>query len=116
MAAKNAKHSLKPDYMHLDKDGELFYYFTDGMTEGEDAPLFAWVDAVARDRDNIHAEENSLAIKVDLPTVTDEMIEWFAGEPVDGRFQVSADCKDRLEVLRKQLADALAKFDKVDYV
>ncbi|QBJ02693.1 hypothetical protein MZD04_gp166 [Pseudomonas phage Psa21] len=111
-----ATYTLKPDHMNLNKAGELFYYFTDAMPEGEDAPLFAWVDVVARDKENIRAPENTLAIQVDLPTVTDEMIEWFAGSPIDGRFQVDVASKERLEVLRKQLADSLAKFDLVDYV
>ena len=116
MAEKDGYFIIKPDHMHLDKSHDLFYYFTDSIQGEDDAPLYAWAEAVVRDKDNFHAQENALCIKVDLPTVTDEMIEWFSGDPIDGRLQVSIEDKERLEVYRQQLVDSLAKFDKVDYV
>ncbi|MOA28191.1 hypothetical protein D3C78_1491170 [compost metagenome] len=117
MSAKDCDYSFKPTQLFLDKDGVVYHYFTSAMMddESEDRPLFEWATAVQSEAAQEGADIN-LAIVLDLPALTHELLSITYGEEkAGGGYDVPVQSKEQLEHFRRQLVESLALFDKIDY-
>lgn len=117
MALKDVQHVVPVSSLNVDRDGNLYAYLTDSMLSEEETPLLEWAQKTVRDLDDLRAPEHTLAFVLDLPTAMLEILGEDCGHvKLNGRFEIDADQRERLTVVRKQLEDSLALFDKIDYV
>lgn len=112
MSHKDAVHVVTPENIHVDKDGTLFYYFSDALDGEDQDALRNWGHALPD-----HQEaENNLSIVVDLPTMVHDLLAiGYGSERAEGGYLVDHTHRPMLDAVKQQLEDALAKLNSVHY-
>lgn len=116
MAFKTTDHQVVPVQLFIDREGNLYHYFTSSFPEDEAAPLFDWARAaVGIDPGNAGDKEHTLSILIDIPRMTHALLsDDFGTLKPDGRY-AGREGKHSADKLQAQLQAALDMLNKVDW-
>lgn len=112
MSHKNAVHVVTPENIHVDKDGTLFYYFSDALDGEDQEALRNWGGELGLNT----PAENNLSIVVDLPAMMHDLLAiGYGSERAEGGYLVDHTHRPMLDAVKQQLEDVLAKLNAVHY-
>lgn len=112
MSHKDSAHVVTPDSIHIDKDGTLFYYFSDALDGEDQDALRTWGSELGLSR----PVENNLSIVVDIPTMVHDLLSIGIGsEREGGGYLVEPEFRPALDLVRVQLEHTLAMVNAVQY-
>lgn len=113
MSHKDSAHVVTPENIHVDKDGTLFYYFSDALDGEDQEALRIWGHELTL----ATPAENNLSIVVDMPAMVHDLLAiGYGSERAEGGYLVDAEHRPMLDAVKRQLEEALAKLNTVHYV
>jgi hypothetical protein len=113
MAAKDCKFVVKSTLFNVDRDGTISFYFSDACDGEDQETLRKWGYDLT---DSTTTDETNVAIIVDIPTSIHELLgSDYGHESATGGYAIEAEYRPTLEVVKKQLEDALAMFNRIEY-
>lgn len=113
MSHKDAVHIVTPENIHVDKDGTLFYYFSDALDGKDQEVLRNW----GMDLPDHSVTENNLSIVVDLPAMVHDLlaIGYGSANETGTGYVVDVEHRAMIDAVKRQLEDALAKLNAIEY-
>ena len=115
MSSKDSKFVVESTNVFMDPDGKLFHYFSDALEDPDQVKLREWAQETINPTD-MHSESN-VTIVLDLPKAVEGILDdCYALAMPDGSFLAELDIKPAFEGLKRQLEEALALLNRLQYV